>query len=110
VYLFAIASLGVLLATIANTIPQFSLLAIPVFLILNMLSGGISPLESMPEPLQVAIQISPAVHYVQFAQSVLFRAAGLDVVWQHLAALGVLGGIFLALALARFRTMLAKAQ
>lgn len=110
VYLFTIASLGILLATIANTMSQFSLLAIPVFLILNMLSGGVSPLESMPEPLQVAIQVSPAVHYVKFAQSVLYRAATIEVVWPHVAVLAVLGAVFLAAALARFRTMLAKAS
>jgi ABC-2 type transport system permease protein len=109
-YLFAIASLGILLATIAGTMPQFSLLAIPVFLILNMLSGGLSPLEGMPEPLQVAIQVSPTVHYVGFAQSVLYRGAGIDVVWKHLAILALLGSLFLAAALARFRTMLAQAQ
>jgi ABC-2 type transport system permease protein len=110
VYLFTIASLGILLATIASSMPQFSLLAIPVFLILNMLSGGVSPLESMPEPLQVAIQVSPTVHYVKFAQSILYRGAELDVVWPHIAVLGFLGSIFLMLALARFRTMLAQAS
>lgn len=110
VYLFALASLGILLATIANTMPQFTLLAIPVFLILNMLSGAFSPLESMPEPLQVAIQVSPSVHFVNFAQSVLYRAAGIDVVWRHIAVLIVLGAIFLTIALARFRMMLARAQ
>ena len=85
-------------------------LAIPVFLTLNLLSGDISPLESISEPLQAAIQISLAVHYVKFAHSVLYRAAGLDVVWPNLAVLGVSGAIFIALALARFRTMLAKIQ
>jgi ABC-2 type transport system permease protein len=108
VYLFAATSLGLLLATIANTMPQFALLAIPVFLILNMLSGAVSPLESMPEPLQLAIQASPAMHYVQFAQSVLYRAAGIDVVWPQLVVLTLLGAIFLAIALARFRAMLAR--
>jgi ABC-2 type transport system permease protein len=110
IYLFAIASLGMLLATIANTMPQFALLAIPVFLTLNMLSGGPSPLESMPEPLQVAIQISPAMHFVKFTQSVLCRGADIDVVWPHLLVLAVLGAAFLALALGRFRTMLARSQ
>lgn len=109
-YLFAIASLGILLATIANTMPQFALLSIPVFLTLNMLSGGPSPLESMPEPLQIAIQVSPAMHFVKFTQSVLCRGAGLDLVWPHLVAIVVLGALFLLLALARFRRMLARAQ
>ena len=110
VYLFAIASLGILLATIANTMPQFALMALPVFMILNMLSGGFSPLESMPQPLQVAIQVSPAVHYVKFAQSVLYRAAGIDVVWRDIAVLAGLGTVFLSLALLRFRTMLASVR
>jgi ABC-2 type transport system permease protein len=87
-----------------------ALLAIPVFLTLNMLSGGPSPLESMPESLQVVIQISPAMHFVKFAQSVLCRGAGLDVVWPHLAVLVGLGAAFLALALGRFRSMLAQSQ
>lgn len=72
-YLFTTTSLGILLATIANSMPQFALLAMPVFLIRNMLSGGVSPLEGMPEPLQVALQASPAVHYVKFAQAILYR-------------------------------------
>jgi ABC-2 type transport system permease protein len=110
VYLFAVASLGILLATVANTMPQFALLAIPVFLILDMLSGAVSPLEGMPEPLRIGIQISPTVHYVRLAQSVLYRAAGVDVVWQQFAILVVLGAAFLTLALARFRAMLAQSQ
>ena len=110
IYLYAIASLGILLATIANTMPQFALLSIPVFLTLNMLSGGPSPLEAMPGPLQVAIQISPAMHFVKFTQSVLCRGAGIDLVWPHLVAIVVLGAIFLAIALARFRRMLARVQ
>ena len=110
VYLFATTSLGILLATIANTMPQFTLLAIPVFLILNMLSGASSPLESIPEPLLSAIQVSPTVHFVKFAQSVLYRDAGLEIVWPHIAIFGSLGMAFLGLALARFRSMLARAQ
>jgi ABC-2 type transport system permease protein len=109
-YLYAIASLGILLATIANTMPQFALLAIPVFLTLNMLSGGPSPLEAMPELLQVALQISPAMHFVKFTESVLCRGAGIELVWPHLVAIVVLGAIFLAVALARFRRMLARVQ
>jgi ABC-2 type transport system permease protein len=109
IYVFSVASLGILLATIANTMPQFALLSIPVFLTLNMLSGGPSPLESMPEPLQVVVQVSPAMHFVKFTLSVLRRGAGIDVVWPDMVILAVLGAAFLALALARFRAMLARA-
>jgi ABC-2 type transport system permease protein len=110
VYLFATTSLGILLATVARSMPQFSLLAIPVFLILNMLSGATSPLESMPQVLQNLVQASPAVHFVRFAQAVLYRAAGVGVVWQEIAILAGLGTAFLVLALTRFRSMLAHEQ
>jgi ABC-2 type transport system permease protein len=109
-YLFATTSLGILLATIASSMPQFSLLAMPTFLTLNMLSGATSPVESMPDVLQVAIQVSPTMHYVKFAQAILYRAAGFDVVWPQVAIMAALGAAFLTLALARFRSMLARAQ
>jgi ABC-2 type transport system permease protein len=73
-----------------------------------MLSGALSPLESMPQVFQTATLISPTMHYVKLAQAVLYRAAGFDVVWPHIAVLTVLGAAFLAIALARFRTMLAR--
>lgn len=110
VYLFATTSLGILLATVVRSMPQFALLAMPVFLVLNMLSGATSPLESMPAALRMVMQASPTVHFVALSQAVLFRGAGIADVWRELAILAGLGGLFLALALARFRRMLAKAQ
>jgi ABC-2 type transport system permease protein len=108
VYLFATTSLAILLATVAGSMPQFALLAIPVFLVLNQLSGASSPLEALPRFLQTVIQVSPAVHYVQLAQAVLYRGAGLDLVYTELLILLALGAAFLAVALRRFRTMLAR--
>jgi ABC-2 type transport system permease protein len=107
VYLFATTSLGILLATATASMPQFALLAIPVFLILTQLSGANSPLETLPAGLRLVLQISPALHHVSLAQAVLFRSAGLDLVWPQLLALAGIGAAFLVVALARFRTMLA---
>jgi ABC-2 type transport system permease protein len=107
VYLFAVVSLGVLLSTVATTMPQFGLLSIPVFVVMNLLSGGVTPLESMPLALQRAVQALPSTHFVAFAQAVLHRGAGPDAVWPQLAAMAGLGGAFFALALVRFRAALA---
>jgi ABC-2 type transport system permease protein len=107
VYLFAVVSLGVLLSTVATTMPQFGLLAIPVFMVMNLLSGGVTPLEGMPPALQQAVQVMPSTHYVALAQAVLYRGAGAEAVWPRLAAMAGLGAAFFALALARFRAALA---
>jgi len=107
VYLFAVVSLGVLLSTVATTMPQFGLLAIPVFMVMNLLSGGVTPLEGMPPALQHAVQVMPSTHYVALAQAVLYRGAGAEAVWPQFAAMAGLGAAFFALALARFRVALA---
>lgn len=106
VYLFSVTSLGILLATVARTMPQFGLLAIPVFIVMYLLSGATTPLEAMPEILQTLMQAAPATHFVSFAQAVLYRGADLTIVWPWLAAMAGLGIVFFSVALVRFRRIL----
>jgi ABC-2 type transport system permease protein len=108
VYLFALSALSILLATLTNSMPQFALLSIPVFVVMFLLSGSFTPFESMPPLLQDAMYISPSTHFVRFAQAVLYRGAGMGVVWPDLVIMAGLGSVFLAVALSRFRTMLAR--
>ncbi|MEM7424469.1 MAG: ABC transporter permease [Pseudomonadota bacterium] len=108
VYLFSVTSLGILLATITGSMPQFGLLTIPVFIVMNMLSGSTTPMESMPDWLQTIMQLAPSTHYVSFAQSVLFRGAGLGIVWPELAAMAAIGCVFFCTALFRFRRAIAR--
>lgn len=107
-YLFSLTALGILLATVASSMPQFGLLAVPVFVIMYLLSGSATPAENMPLWLQYLMQLSPSTHYVKLAQGILYRAAGVDIVWPQMLAVGGIGAVFLALALLRFRSMLAR--
>lgn len=108
IYLFAVTALGILLATTVGSMPQFGLLAIPVFVVMNLLSGTTTPQEAMPDWLRLAMQISPSTHFVALSQSVLYRGAGIDIVWGQLVAMAGLGMAFLLVALSRFRRMLAR--
>lgn len=110
VYLFSVTSLGILLATLARSMPQFGLLAFLVFLVLNMLSGGATPLDSMPEWLQSLIQLSPAVHFVDTALAILYRGADLKAVGGEILLTAAIGALFFAVALSRFRKMIAIVQ
>jgi len=110
VYLFALTALGILLATLARTMPQFGLLSIPVFLVMYMLSGANTPLDSMPKLLQQIMRLSPTTHFVAYVQSLVFRGAGFDLLWPHLAAILTLGALAFAAALARFRRTLSLTQ
>jgi len=104
----SIAALGILLATATASTGQFGLLALPLLILLMLLSGSMTPLESMPAWLQQVLVISPAVQFVGFAQAVLYRGAGLRIVAPYLLALLLLGGVFLGAALFRLRRSLAR--
>lgn len=106
-YLFAVSALGVMLATLASSMPQFGLLSAPVYAVLYLLSGAATPIESMPDAVQRLVHLSPTTQFVGFAQSVLYRDAGLEVVWPQLTTIAAAGGLFLWVAMLRFRGMLA---
>jgi len=106
-YLLFSTSLGIFLATLARSMPQFGLLFILVALPMNMLSGGQTPLESQPEALQTLMQAVPSTHYVASAQAILYRGAGLDAVWPQFAATLGIAALFFAVAAARFRRSIA---
>ncbi len=102
-YLFAATSLGMFLATFARTMPQFALLMILVILPLQMLSGGTTPRESMPEWVQQIMLAAPTTHFVMLAQGILYRGADFSAVWLQFLALAVIGSVLFGVALRRFR-------
>lgn len=107
-FMFSVASLSVMLATLAPTMPQYSLLMVPTYIVFMMFSGSTSPRANMPEMAQRLSEYWPSTQFAHFAQSVMFRGAGLETVWVQLLALSVSGAVFLGLALVRFRKMLEK--
>ena len=102
-YLFAVTSIGIFLACIAKNMPQLGILLILVLMPMEMLSGGITPIESMPPLLQKVVQIFPTTRFITFCQGVLYRGAGLEAVWPEMAALLCIGGFLFGGALFIFR-------
>ncbi|MCY1278428.1 Inner membrane transport permease YhhJ [compost metagenome] len=102
-HLFATTSIGIFLGTVARSMPQLGLLTILVLMPLQILSGGTTPRESMPELVQHIMLAAPTTHFVALAQAILYRGAGLDIVWPQLLAIIGIGGAFFAAALGRFR-------
>jgi ABC-2 type transport system permease protein len=107
VYVLTVAALGIALGTIASTMAQFGLLSIPVLLVMMLLSGSTTPLESMPVWLKyIMLVISPTPHFVIFAQDVLYRGADASIVWPEIVATAAIGSVFFAIALYRFRRVI----
>ena len=102
-HLFATTSMGIFLATFARTMPQFGLLLMLVLLPMLMLSGGVTPRESMPEFVQFVMLGAPTTHFVAAAKSILFRGSGFSIVWPEFLALAVIGTALFVPSLTRFR-------
>ncbi|MBC4011923.1 ABC transporter permease [Morganella morganii] len=101
--LFATTSIGIFMGTLARSMPQFGLLMIMVLLPLNMLSGGMTSRESMPQFVQDIMQTMPTTHFVSLAQAILYRGADFLIVWPQFIYLIIIGGAFFGAALLRFR-------
>ena len=91
------------MGTLARTMPQFGLLSILVLLPLQMLSGSVTPRESMPQLVQWIMSFTPTVHFVDASQAVLFRAANLSIVWPQLLSILLIAFVFFSLAHYRVR-------
>uniref|UniRef100_UPI00333F730C ABC transporter permease n=1 Tax=Castellaniella defragrans TaxID=75697 RepID=UPI00333F730C len=103
-HLFAMTAMGIYLATVARNMPQFGMLIILILLPLQMLSGGNTPRESMPQIVQDVMLAAPTTHFVELGQAILYRGAGFDVVWSSFLWLLTIGSIMFYLSLRRFRS------
>jgi len=104
--LFATTSMGIFMATVARSMPQFGLLLILVLLPLQLLSGGMTPRESMPDLIQIIMLAAPNTHFVSASQAILYRGAGLSVVWPQMLALLLIATLLFSFSLQRFRKSL----
>ncbi|MDZ7581665.1 MAG: ABC transporter permease [Deltaproteobacteria bacterium] len=107
-HLFATTSMGIFLATLARSMPQFGMLLVLVLLPLQLLSGGATPRESMPEIVQNLMLVAPTTHFVAAAQAILYRGAGLDVVWPQFLFIVAIGSLLFVAALLRFRKTISQ--
>lgn len=109
-YLFSAASIGIFLGTLARSMPQLGLLIIITIVPLQLLSGGVTPQESMPAAIQNIMAATPTTYFVRLAQGILYRGAGLEVIWPDLLGMTAVGGCFFAIALLRFRRAVTRTQ
>ncbi len=109
VYLFAAAAVGILLGAVARSMAQFALLMIITIMPMMILSGGMSPVESQPQWLQYVTWFLPSRHYMSFAEAVVYRGAGLDIVWPEFLLVSGLGLVFFVASLVLFRRAISGA-
>jgi ABC-2 type transport system permease protein len=107
-HLFATTSMGIFLATVAKSMPQFGLLLLLILLPMQILSGNATPRESMPPFIRTLMLASPTTHFVSLSQAILFRGADLTIVYHQFLNLVFIGGVFFTIAVIRFRKTISQ--
>ena len=106
-YLFFATALGLFLGTVSRSMAQFALLIILVVLVLQLLSGGTTPVESQPLWLQHITFFLPSTHFVSFSQKIIYRGGGIAAVWPQFLMVAAVGLAFFIYSLVMFRKSIA---
>ena len=109
-YLFFATALGLYLGTISRSMAQFALLIILVIVVLQLLSGGSTPVESQPRWLQAMTYFLPSRHFVSFSQVIIYRGGGLSAVWRQFSMVGLVGLAFFVYSVSLFRKSIAVSK
>lgn len=99
-------SIGLLLGTISRTNQQAVLTGIFINLPMTILSGAITPIESMPAFFRYLTLLNPLRYYILIVRGILMKGVGLEILWKDVAALFVFSVILLAISSYRFRSQL----
>ena len=98
-YLLVELGKGMVLSVISKTQMQAFLLVLLIGMSDFMFMGYAAPVESMPPTLQFAANIIPAHHWLEIVRGIMLKGAGMDVLWPHVLALGILGTIIMTFSL-----------
>ena len=107
-YLMATLSMGVLISTIADSQQvAFQMAQLLSQLPTVILSGFIFPIESMPWPVQILTNITPAKFYIVILRDILIKGVGFEAYKMQMVYLIIFATILIAIAV--FKTKKANA-
>lgn len=106
IFQLSAVAFGVLVATVSHSTQQALLLTFFGLFPIMFLSGTLTPIESMPQPLQWLSMLSPLRYYMEIVQGVFLKGSGWRELWPQAVALLAIGSTLFALATATFRRRL----
>lgn len=105
-YVLALAGIGLFISTMCST-QQQAFLGVFLFIMPGiLLSGFVTPVDNMPESLQLLTWANPIRHFVAIAKGIYLKASLLSDFKANLLALGVTALVTTSISLALFRRRL----
>lgn len=103
VYLFPVLGLGLFFSAISNTQQQAMFIAWFFVMIFILMSGLLTPVESMPQWAQTANVVNPLSYGVKIVRMIILKGSGFADVRRELGALLLYGLAAMSLAVAAYR-------
>ncbi len=104
VYVFALLSLGLLVATKAENQMQALQMSMVFMLPSVFFSGFVFPRETMPPIFYGLSTILPATYFISLMRAIILRGAHLSEYWQHLSILMGISVLLFCVCALRFRS------
>jgi len=102
-FLTCVIGIGLFISTISRTQQQAMMTAFFFVMPSIVFSGFGTPISSMPEAMQWLTYLDPLRYFQEVLRSVYLKGTGLDVLWQQMAAMALLGIIMLMISVFRFQ-------
>ncbi|HBT04003.1 MAG TPA: ABC transporter permease, partial [Thermodesulfobacterium commune] len=107
-YVFAMSSLGIAIATIVNNLSQAMMVIIVILVPMLMISGAWTPPEAMHPVIRSLSLFSPMRYYLEFGYGVLLKGVEIEYLWKDILGISAVGGVIFLLSALRFRKSFAK--
>jgi ABC-2 type transport system permease protein len=102
-YTFALASLGLLVSTKAQSQNEAMQMSMTVMLPSIFFSGFIFPRETMPWIFYAISTALPLTYFIELMRGIILRGAAVTDFWRHLLILALMGAAFFSLCALRFK-------
>ncbi len=104
IFLIASLSIGIFISTVSDSQQvAFQLASLATMLPTFILSGFLFPIESMPWPIQILTNITPAKFYIVILRSIMLKGTGIESFWKQIISLVIFATVFLGIATLRMR-------
>jgi ABC-2 type transport system permease protein len=106
-YILTALALGLLISTVSKTQQEAFMLLILVLLPAVMLSGFVSPIESMPKIFQWMTVVNPIRYFLEIVRGVFLKGIGVSQLWPQYLILTFMAAAIMTTATKRFRRAIA---
>jgi ABC-2 type transport system permease protein len=102
VYLVVALAIGLWVSTVVETQQQAMFVTFFILMIYLLMSGLLTPIDSMPHAVQLLSELNPVRHFVTIARGVLIKGAGLADILRPLGILVAYAVVVLTLSIRQY--------